>query len=41
MNVEKKQAMHGTDLEHFGQGGSAFVANVVGTQVESMYPGIP
>lgn len=40
-DVDGKQAMYITNLEHLGQGSSAFVTNVVGTQVESMYPGIP
>lgn len=33
--------MHDADLEHLGQSSSAFVANVVGAQVERVYPGIP
>lgn len=31
----------GTNLEHLGQGSSALVPNVVGAQVECVYPRIP
>lgn len=41
VDVDRKQAMSVTDLQHLGQGSRAFVTNVVSTQVKSMYPGIP
>ena len=40
MDVDGKQALSATHLQHLSQGSRAFVTNVVGTQVESMYPGI-